>query len=394
MTVSSKIALALFLVAPALAPALDFQPAARFNGELSYSSLPPTATWGLVGNAFLLPAMHQGNWTLLPLFAALGQTSENSIEEDSFFVESYTFLDKPQLRYKRGDLTYRVWGDAKHAFNKQTSGEVWSEGLYDYEEYGVGLGAEWKLLPMTLSAGLEDLHRTYPNYHELGTVVVNGKDYYSKDYDGWKLTLGATADKEARLPWSLNYTLLFRNYTDSYRIQGTGPGDQIGVLDLTTLRHDMLNHVEAAMQGALSQHFAWGTTAGFDWNISNEGFFDVTQPADFNADFYGYISEILGLSLTWLPGAADGPSLTPSYLLTNFNYTGRLIRQPDGTFTQGVEEDIQHRLGLDGRWPLRPWVALTGGVSYTSVQSNQEFISSLRNSYELFKANLGLDMSY
>ncbi len=220
-----------------------------------------------------------------------------------------------------------------------------------------------------MSAGLEPLHRTYPNYHELGTVVVEDKNYYSKDYNGWKLTLGADSDKNARLPWSVNYTLLFRDYTDAYLIQGNGSSQQVGLLDLTTLRHDMLHHVEAGMQGAFNQHFAWGTTAGFDWNVSNQGFFDINQPDKFNSDFYGYISEMLGLAVTWFPGASDGPSLTPSYTITNLNYTGRLIRWTDGTFTQGIEEDIQHRLGLDGRWPLRPWIAVTGSVSYLSVQS-------------------------
>jgi hypothetical protein len=261
--------LGLLLLLPSLAPAFEFQPAARLNAQGSYSSIPPAADFGALGDLFLVPAMRQGNWSVVPLFAALGQTSEKAVLEDAFFVESYTFMAKPQLNWDRGAVTYDVFGVAKRTINKETSTEVWSTGRYDYEEYGVGLGATWKAPWRFLgssSASLEMLHRSYMNYHELTTL--DNKDYYSKDYSGWKLDLATASHRDVDLPWTLAYTLLIRNFTDDLYVNPDG------TLDLNTLRHDQLHRLDASLQGLWTPKLAWSTQAGFDMNVSNEAYFD------------------------------------------------------------------------------------------------------------------------
>lgn len=381
---------AVALLAPSLAPAFEIKPSARLSLAGSYSSIPPKSSWGANGNLFLLPALQQGDWSFLPLLAAFSKTSEQAIAEDTFFVESYNFLAKPQIRYTRGDLTYKLFGGAKRSINKETSAEVWSTGRYDTEEYGVGLGVSWKApLSWLGQAGLslEDLHRTYMNFHEQGTQVVNNKNYYSKDYDGWKLSLDAEAAKDTRWPWSFGYTLLLKNYTDSYVVK------KDGVLNLGLLRADQLHRFDGTLLGAFGEKAAWNVSAGLDLNVSNQGYFDPAVLL-FNEDFYGYVAESLGLGLTWMPKGQEGPTLTPSYSITNRTYTGRLVRWPNGDFTQSKQADLEHRLGLDSRWPLRKWVAATAGVDYLSVLSNQSFTTRIKPTYDVFRANLGFDLSY
>jgi hypothetical protein len=390
MTLKQSLLCSLILLAPAAAPAFEFKPAARFNVAGSYSSIPPTSSWGANGDLFLLPAMKQGDWSLIPLFAAIGKTSEKAVLEDTFFVESYTFLAKPQLRWQRGTSTYRVFGGAKRAINKETTTEVWSAGRYDYEEYGVGLGGAWKPWDFLgeVKASLEDLHRTYMNYHELGTAVVGGKNYYSKDYDGWKFVVGTEAKKDSALLWTFDYTLLLKNYTDSYlETKDKKPDLDAG------LRRDQLHRFDGGLQGPLGHQMAWGVDLGFDLNLSNQGYLDPTTFV-FDQDFYGYFSETLGGSLTWFPRGPEGPSLTPAYSLTLRNYTGRSIRNPSGEFTAGKQADTEHTVSLNGRWPLLKWAALTGGMDYYSVQSNQAFVLRIKNTFDVFRAKLGVDLKY
>jgi hypothetical protein len=336
--------------------------------------------------------MKQGDWTVIPLFAALGKTAEKVVAEDTFFIESYTFMAKPQVRWEHGAVTYRVFAGAKRAINKETRDEAWSEGRYDYEEFGLGLGAArkapWAFLG-ELKASLEYLHRTYMNFHELATV--ENKNYYSKDYDGWKLSLDTEGSKEAALPWTFGYTLLLKNYTDNYL-----ETDQLKPDVHEGLRRDQLHRLEGGLQGLLGKQWAWGADLGYDLNISNQNYRDpaFTAKKDFNVDFYGYYAETLGGKLTWMPRGPEGPSLTPSYSLTLRNYTGRRIRNFDGSFTDGTQADTEHDLGLNGRWPLQKWAALTGGMEFYSVQSNQAFVLRMMNSFDVFKAKLGVDLSY
>ena len=388
--------LALFL-SPVAAHALDFAPTARFNVQGSYSgiasNLSNTGSLGANGDIFILPALHQGNWTLLPLFAAIGQTAVQALDVDSFFVEQYTFLAKPQLRYQHGDdASYKIWATAKRAINKETSDEAWSEGLYDYEEFGAGIGGTWKNLlhlPVQESLGVEPLHRTYVNYHELGVATLGGKNYYTHDYDGWKWTAGLESLKGAPLAWSVDYTLLFRDYTDAYLYNTDG------TFDLNDLRRDQLHIVDLDLAGPWRQNFTWDVNGNVTANISNQGNFDLTAaPFQYEADFYGYDSVTLGLGFTWYPQGPKGPSLTPSYAITNITYTGRLVRWADGTYTQSKQADLDNRVGLDGRWPFSSWAALSGGLTYLSQQSNQTYIYQVQNAYDLFKVNLGVDLSY
>jgi hypothetical protein len=136
--------LALLVAAAAPATALDFKPSARFNGAGTYTKINEPANYGITGDLFLVPAMKQGEWTLIPLLGAVGREAGKVEPEDTLFIESYTFLAKPQLRWERGAATYKLFGGAKHTINKETKEEAWSTGRYDYEEFGAGLGGDWK----------------------------------------------------------------------------------------------------------------------------------------------------------------------------------------------------------------------------------------------------------
>jgi hypothetical protein len=95
-----------------------------------------------------------------------------------------------------------------------------------------------------------------------------------------------------------------------------------------------------------------------------------------------------------MPRGPDGPSLSPGYSLTLRNYTGRFIRNPDGSYTSGKQADVEHDLTLGARWPLKNWFAITGGVDYDAVHSNQSYILVIRNTYDVFRARLGVDLRY
>jgi hypothetical protein len=218
-------------------------------------------------------------------------------------------------------------------------------------------------------------------------VAFKGKNYYTKDYDGLKLVLDTGAPKDAAHPWNAGYTLLLKSFTDSLFVNSDG------TLDPGKLRADQLHKLDFDVKGPLGASLSWSVTGGLDLNVSNQGFFDPTE-LKFNEDFYGYMAETLGGSLNWFPRGPEGPSLSPGYTGTLRQYSGRLIRNPGGAFTQGKQADTEHKLSLNGRWPLRPWAALTAGLDYESVQSNQAFVQRMRNTYDIQRARLGADLRY
>jgi hypothetical protein len=75
--------------------------------------------------------------------------------------------------------------------------------------------------------------------------------------------------------------------------------------------------------------------------------------------------------------------------LTNRVYTGRPIRNPDGSYTEGKQADLEQVYSLDFDAPLGKGFALVGGMNWTNVLSNQGFPVP-RPSYDLFSSSLGL----
>ena len=382
--------------------AVSFEPSLQVDVRAGHVSQPSPAMddFAWTGQLYAVPALQlSDNGALVPLFAYIRSDSDAVVEEDSFFVEDDIFLARPLYRYTLNDTwDLKVWGDARRAVTLESYQAQWSEGIYDYEEFGGGVGATWKHAGASLSTvdlGLELLHRGYPNWHELVAVggvtqtgtVVAGQNYYDKDYVGYKATLAFNGPSQGRWTWTANLTYEDEDYTDALveTNQGFLAGqslrrDHYGYLDAN------LTRIEGAWLEALTLDVAGDLSNG---NVLDSGH------SQFIPGYYDYLSEQLGLAVTRAWDNGKGPSVTVQASLLNRDYsgpgdTGRLVQNPDLTYAKGKEEDVEQRYHIDGRWPLMWKLALVANVDYTVALSNQATLGAYHPAYTLLQALAGL----
>jgi|GEM_PF-2473875 len=386
----------------ASAQAVSFEPSLQVDvraGHVTQRS-PQMDDFAWTGQLYAVPALQlSDNGSLVPLFAYLRSDSDAVVTEDSFFVEDDTFLARPLYRYTLNDRwDLKAWGDARRDVTMENYQAKWSEGLYDYEEFGGGAGATWKHAGSSLSTvdlGLEVLHRAYPNWHELVAVsgvtqtgtVVGGRNYYDKDYFGYKATLAFNGPSQGRWTWTANLTYEDEDYTDA--LVETNQGFVLG----DSLRRDHYGYLDANLN-YIDGAWLMGLTVDVAGNLSNGNVLDGSQ-AVFIPGYYDYLSEQLGGSVTRAWDSGKGPSVTLQASLLNRDYngpdgTGRLIQNPNLRYAKGKENDVEQRYHFDFRWPLMWKLALVGNVDYTVALSNQTTLGAYHPAYSLLQGMAGL----
>jgi hypothetical protein len=379
--------LALF---PFQAHAIDLLPIGQVDASGGYSSLvgEKSSAVGL-GSLLAIPVLKldDANFIIPTVFINFSGQG-NVIEENSFFVQSAlgVFQGIYSHRLDAG-LAAKFKLEAKHALNRESFKENWFHGTYDYEEYAAGLGLDSKQLPLLKSGsiGLDLLNQAYPNFHELGAVDTENKNYYTKDFQGLKLGLQGNAALPRGLSMDLSYNLLFKAYTDSYLTQANGS------LNLTSKRQDFFETLDLLLQDPLTSHWLLGLDINGVSNLSNQNYFD----SDYNqymAHYYDFASAAFKPQATYeFQGNPQGHSLHVYYQALLRQYMGRLIRNPDGSYAQGLQADVEHSFGADGVYVLNRSWSLVGGLNWQFVRSNQLYEQSLKENFGLFAANLGLE---
>lgn len=380
------------LVLPALVHAGSFQPYLKLDGRAAYASVTnDDSSWLAIGSFTAVPAWKPlDKLVLLPVFSATSAAKDRTVGEEDPFVSKVLFLTKPTAKAPLGAWEPRAWGVAKRAVTKEVQGGVWSAGRYDHEEFGAGAGLEYKpglgTLVGPLGLGLEWHHRNYMNFHALQARITGNRNYYYKDYDGWKVELDADTGKGIPILKSLGYTLLFKNYTDSLLLKKSDK-----TYDLGSQRSDQLHKLKLDLEHHFGKTLHLMGALSLDLNQSNSNFYDPTWNV-FVDDYDSYSAATLVAALVWLlKEAKDAPSLTLAYRGESRTYRGRPIRNPNGAYTAGTQAEMDHTASLDGRYPMFWQMALVGGASFRSVQSNQGYSPGIKPTFDLFVASLGLE---
>jgi hypothetical protein len=343
---------------------------------------------GAQGHLLAVPLLVLGKSDFLAPVVLLDMSRfDPVIEEDSFFLERFLVLAKPSWKHKFSAFESTLYGTLKHAVTKEHDGDPWSRGLYDYEEYGGGLSLSKKFWAFEeLSLGGAYSRRSYPNYHY--RAPSGAKNYYVKDQEIGKFDLEATFLPSERGQIRLAYSLDNKAYTDAYYINPDG------TLNLGTLRSEQLHQLSLRARKAAGN---WARGLQFDavLNQGNQNSFDYLQNIFFE-DFYSYRSFSLKPELSWLAqGKPDGHRVSLSYEGLLRDYAHRSIRTPGGAKTQGVQADVEHRIGLDGVW-VSPWwgVKFYLDLGYRVARSNQAYEPGVKYSYDLFTSQAGLAYRY
>lgn len=372
-------ALAVPLPAMQWSPALDASALAGLSGITGA----PTNT-SYEGDLFAAPALElSGGRIFSPALYAVAGGQAFAVEEDVPFVQTYVFGAAPSLRLPTVIGTLRLRGEAKRSINLEANGETFGQGLYDYEEFGGGAALEG-VVGSPWSLRLDATHRSYPNYHQLGAEESGGKNYYVKDFYG---LMAAVSTKAGGAGWAAHGggSVQGRFYTDSYvtRLDGT--------LDQDQLQRDWLFEFNGGLDLALNRTWSLGVDIEEDVDNSNQNGFDQSsKPPQALPHVQDYVASRLGGGLAyhgraWSAGAGY-------HIL--FRDSQRPIQTPDGTYTQGKQDELGHTVDARLAWPLSAGLRALANGTYNCMTSNQEFDRAGRSNYSFFSVSAGLEWTY
>lgn len=367
---------------------------------------------GVVGSVFALPAYRVADrTTLLPIYAFAGGMLNQPVE-----VEDVLFLQMQQthslsLGVKQGlagRLDGRLSVEGGWTITRETRGETFGHGLYDYRDFGGRGSVTWdpglsgRRSPVAATVRLYE--RWYPNYGSLATedaqnlitespallAELGGREQHPKDFHavepGASAAWWPTRSIQARLGWST----AFRAYTDRYL--RTDQGALSG-----TRRADQLHRLTAG--GTVRALPAVTTGLELTWivNVSNQTVYNAGQPVHaYIPDFYDFSSMTLEPWVMWVVPVrrALKPRVRLGGFLLTRAFAGRLTQYPDGTYTDSRQHDAFWGADLAGWYPLNRWLSVAVGVNARVARSNNLSEQSIRYRYEGLACSLGVAISY
>jgi hypothetical protein len=389
-----SILIAVLALAGASATAAEFHP--LVNASLLGGA---AATAGGSSSSLVLldlsvvPSFKFGSRSLLPVITAGTGGQERSISEGTTFVRTAQAEFKPSLRTQlAGDRSYTLRLDAQRHWNKETLGEEFGNGFYDYDQFGLGGSFDLPAsdLGFSLSLGADFGHRNYPNNHNIAAAaaLLGGKNYYLKDY---YVTAGQATVGFDFHHMRLSYRPELHSYTDSYVV-----GEK-GLTDLNTLQQDWLHTLDLSLSFKPSETVALYVGLDLSRNASNQNFVDFNvTPNKVVLAYQDYYSESLSFSLPWTADRLwSGLTLAPSYSLV-LRQTEKPVQDASGAYSSSDEKqgDTEHNLGLNISKGL-PWgLAWVSDGNYKIVRSNQVLVRGTLNNYEYWQVTTGLSYAF
>jgi hypothetical protein len=313
---------------------------------------------------------------------------------------------QPMVRFDFGEwdqysLTPSVFHTA--TYNKDLDTAGWSDGLYNYRDYGAGLDFDWRGLfgdPGTLSLTGQYYTREYPNYASL--LSLTGLDTASglrtekneKDYDAMLGKAGYTWIQPLGLSWEAGYELLYKMLEDKKIVQSDG-----------TLGADEPDESVHFLNVNLWYTFdiGGGLKTGVDldgaMNDSEQNYYDgldTVSLADdvFTADYYDYDLYRIRPNVSYTMATVPFTT-TLSYAYQKLEYDERRVKNATGT-AYGSEKhwERQRELNLRLQYYLTDNWSIIGLWQNLTQRSNNEDERTYRYEYTLNNYSLGVAYKY
>jgi len=380
------------LAAAAPAGAAQWQTVLQADLEGGVVSVPQDTNSGvsgtLLGDVDLAPALKFDNGGLLnPLIYASANGQSRPIDEETLYVRSYALGMRPTYTHTLGwTLLGGGWSAgarllATHVWNQEALDETFGQGVYDYEEFGGGLLLRKAAGSLDDQLNLDFSHRDYPNYHDPGADVTGDRNYYVKDSYFWRLGFRHRDRLSDDKVLTANVRLSERDYTDSYvvsDVDGTLTGQK---------QNDLDANVDLGLAWRLGQAWSVDFGLGYDQLASNQNLFDTgVAPAQATENGDNFYDLRIDPGLHWLSGPWSAGA-TYELLLRQTNH---YIQDPDGTYTEGLQADVEHGLSLSADRALGAGLKVRADFAAREVLSNQEFAHGTLASYSYYNAGLGL----
>jgi len=361
---------------------------------------------GAYGNCLLSPRYFLSDNTSLTLLYNGSYQERRDFYSDEVGPRETTKFQRhtltPMARFDFGEnLRYAILPTLFYTrtFNKDVEGGGWNDGLYNYQDFGGGLGFLMEDLGFgngdgSLRIDFQYYRRRYPNYDsllDLATGINVEKD--ERDYHGILSKIGYHFTQQTGYSWGADYYLLYKMLDDKKVVDSNGilsSDDQDDYLHSLSLRwwYTILG-VNGKLQAGLDLN---GTL--YD---SNQNWYDgmgTTSLGDdvFLPDFYDYTSYRL------TPNVAYTFILFPltanlSYSYQRLDYTDRLAQRSDGTYGSNEQYEKQDMINFSLRYALMLNLSLYAQYQYIDVRSNNtnETVYSYNHTVHYYYAGVSLN---
>ncbi len=321
------------------------------------------------------------------------------LERAEFQSHSFT----PMVRYNFGDrrryfLTPSLF--FTKTLNKDIDTDAWDEGLYNYNDIGVGLdfrmaGAGFYGGDGTLSFGTQFYEREYPNYVSLLDLATGiGVEKDEKDYHGILVRAGYGWIKPIGFSWTFDYSMLYKILDDKKVV------DENGFLTNTGQR-DHLHSVRLEPLFALTRQLSIGLGLIFEYSNSNQNWYDGMETPSleddvFTPNFYDYSSYGIRPNIAYTFGMFGLSPFTATYVFSilKTDYTDRKARFSDGAYKAEAQEDTLYENFFELRYDMKKWLSLIGQLQHISNRSNNDDERVYRYDYTVNNFYVGVSLRY
>ncbi len=276
---------------------------------------------------------------------------------------------KPSLFYSR-------------TYNKDVAGGGWGDGLYNYED--IGIGVDWKMRRVgfagadgAVKLGLQYYTREYPNYESLLDLATGiGIEEDERDYDGILMRTGYSWGDKGGFSWGADYYLLRK------ALEGKKVVDSNGVLTGEEQRdylHGLSFSFFYTLETIPALRMAVDLTANL--NKSNQNYYDGLGTVDLTDDifmegFYDYdaygIRPTVSYTLPIIPRMPMPITTSISYFYQQTDYSGRRAQASGGTYKDETQEETQNEVTLNVQVDMYRRMSLFLRFQYLKVESNND----------------------
>lgn len=293
-------------------------------------------------------------------------------------LQSHTFTPMYNYDFGKG-FRYSVTPSLFYTktYNKDVAGGGWGDGLYNYNDMGLGVDFKMRRLGFGgadgfMKLGLQYYDREYPNYYSLLDLATGiGVEEDERDYRGILFRAGYSWHNPAGYAWSADYFLLLKDLEDKKVV------DSSGVLTSEEQR-DHLHGITC--RGEYIPTFVLGLKMemilNVNFNRSNQNYYDgrgTISLADdvFMEGFYDYSTFGITPAVSYrLPAIPLTPSLSYSYQKTG--YSGRRAQFRDGSYKDEEQEETQQEVNVGLHYEVHARMSLYARWQHLTVASNND----------------------
>jgi len=287
-------------------------------------------------------------------------------------------------------------------YNKDVDTTGWSDGLYNYRDYGAGLDFDMRGVygdEGTLSFGAQYYYRKYPNYASL--LSITGLDLLGrqnvekneKDYHGVIAKAGYSWVKPLGLSWATQYSLLYKRLLDKKVVDSNGvltSDEQRDYLQSLDVNFKYMMDVGGGLKFGLDLNGSLNDSNQNYWDEQIVGLFSSQQ---YTGDYYDYFSYKIRPNIAYTFALIP---LTPSvsYSYYRIEYDNRKAKYSNRDYKGEEHYETQDEIALGLRYDLTDNWSIMAQYQNLVQRSNNDDQSVYRYDYIIHNYSIGVAFKY